>query len=60
MVVAELIKELEGYPSDAQVDAMFPVGNDAYWISGSELFKLADGKMAVVLNLESGPQLASA
>ena len=60
MNVAELIKDLERYPGESIVDAMFPTGSEAYWVSGTELITLADGRTIVVLDVNGGPQLASA
>lgn len=60
MNVSELINELEACPGDAQVEAMFPTGTDCYVVSGTELFELAQGRKAVVINIHVGPQLASA
>lgn len=60
MTVAELIKQLEQYPGDALIDAMFPDGNDAYWVSGTELITLAQGRVVVILDINAETQLASA
>ena len=60
MNVAELIATLEQYPAEANVDAMFPTGKEAYWVSGAELITLADGRVIVVLDINAEPQLASA
>lgn len=60
MNVAELTKQLEQYPAEANVDAMFPTGKEAYWVSGTELITLADGRVIVVIDINAEPQLASA
>jgi hypothetical protein len=60
MIVSELIKQLEQYPSDSPVDAMFPDGTDAYPVTGTELFTLAQGSNVVVIDISVGPHLASA
>ncbi len=60
MNVAELINQLEQYPAETLIDAMFPEGKEAYWVSGTELITLAEGRMVVVLDINAEPQLASA
>jgi hypothetical protein len=60
MTVDELMNQLVTYPGETQVDAMFKVGNDAYFVTGTELLELQGGKQVVIVNLDTQPGLAVA
>ena len=53
MTVEELRKLLEQYPGDLRIDVMFPQGNDAYWVTGTELLEIANGQKVVIVEIDN-------
>jgi len=60
MVVSDLVAELEKLPPDAWVDAMFPVGVEAYAVTGVSSVALKDGRVIAVVEITDGPALSVA
>lgn len=51
MVVEDLINQLKEYPQDAWLDAMFPDSADAFTVTGTDQFKLSDGRTVVIIDI---------
>ena len=57
MTVDELRNELAQYPGDVRVDAMFPTGNDAFFVTGTELLTLRGDEKVLIVEIDVQPQL---